>query len=191
MVNMLLFFISPLNPTVFGVRNLSTKLFLYIKLTKSEMKKLFLLALVAFTLMAASCKKQPFEESKQPFEESKQSILVKILDGETWKETKYGVIVGTDTFDLQQPGASVMYEFEEIGKGKYIVKKTGEVDVVENLTWSVSDDGNTVSISGGVCPKADTIVLTVSENSTSEKQIWASSAKKNGALAKVFELEKQ
>ena len=28
------------------------------KLTKSEMKKLFLLALTAFTLMAASCEKQ-------------------------------------------------------------------------------------------------------------------------------------
>jgi len=168
------------------------------KLTKSEMKKLFLLALTAFTLMAASCKKQPTVESKQstadskqPTEESKQSILVKILDGETWKETKYGVIVGTDTIDLQQPGFSVVYEFEETGKGKYIVKKTGEVDVVENLTWSVSYDGKTVSMSGGVCPQADTIVLAVSENSTSEKQIWASSSKKNGALAKVFELEKQ
>ena len=52
------------------------------------MKKLFLLALTAFTLMAASCKKQPTVESKQstadskqPTEESKQSILVKILDG--------------------------------------------------------------------------------------------------------------
>jgi hypothetical protein len=155
------------------------------------MKKMFLLALTAFTLMAASCTKQSPVEIKPSTEESKQFTLEKILDGETWKETKYSCIVGTDTIDLQQPGVSVMFELEVIGKGKYIVKKTGKVDDVVNLTWSVSDDGKTISMSGGVCPHNETIGFTVSEYSTSEKQIWISSSKNDGSCTKLIELEKQ
>ena len=135
------------------------------------MKKLLLLMVTAVALLTTSC--------------SKQTTLEKRLDGETWKATKYDVTMGGITVSALETGETAFFTFDEGGKGTY-TSSTGDADF---FTWTVSEDGKTVTI---LMEDDDAMVFTVSEDSTYEKLVLFSSEDIDGENHTIsLVLEKQ
>jgi len=116
---------------------------------------------------------------------SKQSTLEKRLDGETWKFTKFDVVMSGVTVNGMEDGETTTLTFDEGGKGTWA--NTNEDS--EAFTWTVSEDGKTVTIVKGNDPA---MVFTVSEDSSSKKQIWSSTMSGSGISYTIsIVLEKQ
>jgi ABC-type oligopeptide transport system substrate-binding subunit len=138
------------------------------------MKKLLFVLVTAVALLTTSC--------------SKQTTLEKRLDGETWKATKYDVTMGGITVSALETGETAFFTFDEGGKGTY-TSSTGDADF---FTWTVSEDGKTVTILMEDDDADDAMVFTVSEDSTSKKQIWSSTIPDGGVSYTIsVVLEKQ
>ena len=135
------------------------------------MKKLLFVLVTAVALLTTSC--------------SKQTTLEKRLDGETWKATKYDVTMGGITVSALETGETAFFTFDEGGKGTY-TSSTGDADF---FTWTVSEDGKTVTI---LMEDDDAMVFTVSEDSTYEKLVLFSSEDIDGENHTIsLVLEKQ
>ena len=135
------------------------------------MKKLLFVLVTAVALLTTSC--------------SKQTTLEKRLDGETWKVTKFDMTMSGVTVNALEDGETTTLTFDEGGKGTY-TSSTGDADF---FTWTVSEDGKTVTI---LMEGDDAMVFTVSEDSTSKKQIWSSTIPDGGVSYTIsVVLEKQ
>ncbi len=135
------------------------------------MKKLLFVLVTAVALLTTSC--------------SKQTTLEKRLDGETWKVTKFDMTMSGVTVNALEDGETTTLTFDEGGKGTWA--NTG--DDSDDFTWTVSEDGKTVTI---LMEGDDAMVFTVSEDSTSKKQIWSSTIPDGGVSYTIsVVLEKQ
>ena len=135
------------------------------------MKKLLFVLVTAVALLTTSC--------------SKQTTLEKRLDGETWKVTKFDMTMSGVTVNALEDGETTTLTFDEGGKGTWA--NTG--DDSDAFTWTVSEDGKTVTI---VEENEPAMVFTVSEDSTSKKQIWSSTIPDGGLSYTIsVVLEKQ
>lgn len=138
------------------------------------MKKLLFVLVTAVALLTTSC--------------SKQTTLEKRLDGETWKVTKYDATMGGVTVNALEDGETTTLTFDEGGKGTWA--NTG--DDSYDFTWTVSEDGKTVTILMEGDGADEALVFTVSEDSTSKKQIWSSTMPDGGVSYTIsVVLEKQ
>ena len=136
------------------------------------MKKLLFVLVTAVALLTTSC--------------SKQTTLEKRLDGETWKVTKFDMTMSGVTVNALEDGETTTLTFDEGGKGTWA--NTGD-DFIDVFTWTVSEDGKTVTI---LMEDDDAMVFTVSEDSTSKKQIWSSTIPDGGVSYTIsVVLEKQ